>query len=532
MKADLILTNGRIYTLDPVAPWAEAVACHQGKIIAVGTTQKIQTLAGTHTQRLDAQGRLVLPGFTDAHIHFLDYSIRRQQVSLFGLRSIEAACQKVAEAVRQTPPGEWVVGWGWDELHWGTTPTAAHLDAIAPHNPVVLTRMDMHTCWVNSAALRLANITRHTPDPIQAKIERDANGHPLGLLREWNALALLDPFIPKPDASKLQGWMQEAIAEMHRFGVTAVHDQRVEHEGQQSLRLWQALRRQGQLNLRVHCHIAADFLKEAATLGIQPGLGDDRLWLGHAKTFADGTMGSRTAWMLQPFENQPHNLGVVVTPPDELLNIAALAAEAGFALSVHAIGDRAVREVLDVMAERETADSAASLPIPHRIEHVQVIHPADLPRLRQSNLMVSAQPVHLLTDWGTADSVWGARARYAYAFRSLLDNGARLVFGSDAPVASTNPLWGIYAAVTRQDDQGKPADGWYPQERLTVAEAIAGYTTGPAHLAGKSHLQGSITPGKWADMVVWSHNLFEVDPSIIPQVTAELTIFDGQVVNG
>jgi predicted amidohydrolase YtcJ len=556
IKADLILHHAYIYTVDPTTPWAEAVACADGRIVAVGSNEEILSLADTDTEQIDVRGRLVLPGLTDAHVHFLQYATRRQQVSLFGVRDFEEVRRRVRQAVERAAPGQWVQGWGWDENWWGVQPTTAHLDDIAPHTPVVLVRMDMHTWWVNSAAMQHAGITGATPDPPESRLDRDANGNPSGILREWNAIRLVEPHLPKPDSATLQTWLREAIAEAHQLGLTGIHDQRVQREGRQSFRLFQALRRQDELKLRVHMNIAAERLTEVATLGLQPGFGDNRLWIGHIKTFADGTMGSRTAVMIEPFEGEPDNYGLAVTPTDALWNLATQANRAGFPLSIHAIGDRAVREVLDVLselppkqggspygrlrtgAEEQRRDKFSPAPIhprssaalPHRIEHVQLIHPDDLPRLSRSGIVASMQPVHLLTDWPTADKVWGKRARYAYAFRSLLDQGTWLAFGSDAPVAPLNPMLGIYAAVTRQDERGEPAGGWYPEENISVAEAIHGYTMGPAYLAGKQHLQGSITPGKWADMIVLSRNLFEIPCAEIAEVSADLTIFAGQVV--
>lgn len=549
-KSDLILYNGRVYTVNPAMPWAEAVACTNGRIVAVGSNEEVLNLAGRAAERVDLGGRLVLPGLTDAHVHFLQYAIRRQEVSLFGVRDFEEVRRRVRQAVEQAAPGQWVQGWGWDENLWDRPPSAMQLDDIAPHTPVVLARMDMHTWWVNSAAMRQAGLTRETPDPPESRLDRDADGNPTGLLREWNAIRLIEPHLPKPNSAMLQVWLKEAIAEAHQLGLTGIHDQRVQGEGRQTFRLFQALRRQGELNLRVHMNIAAEHLAEAATLGLQPGFGDERLWIGHLKAFADGTMGSRTARMIEPFEGEPDNYGLSVTPANALWELAVQANRAGFPLSVHAIGDLAVREVLDVLSELSSSEQGSkgaeeqrrfflspapphprsSAVLPHRIEHVQVIHPDDLPRLNQYGIVASVQPVHLLTDWPTADKVWGKRSRYAYAFRSLLDRGTRLALGSDAPVAPLNPMLGIYAAVARQDERGQPTEGWYPEERLTVAEAVHGYTMGPAYLAGKQDMQGSIAPGKWADMVVLSRSLFEIPPAEIAETRVEVTVFAGQVV--
>ena len=528
MTPTLILHNAKIYTVDPACPWAEAVACTGGVITAVGTAAEILPLAGPETNVIDAGGRLVLPGFTDAHVHFLQYAIRSNQVSLFGITDIDEALNRVQQAAQNQPPGLWLQGWGWDEHRWGTPPTAARLDEIAPDIPIVLARMDMHTWWVNSAVLKIAGITRHTPDPPEARLERDAEGNPTGLLREWNAIALVKKHLPRTDAAMLQQWMIDTISRLHRLGLTGIHDQRVEREGQRSMRLWQAIRQHGQLKLRVHANITADFLPEVTALGLQPGFGDDRLWLGHIKAFADGTLGSQTAWMLAPFEGSTTNDGIVVTSPRQLSGIAEQAVKAGFSMSVHAIGDRAVREVAAVLSEFPPNLAAGQLP--HRIEHVQLIHPEDLGKLAVANIYASMQPVHLHTDWRTADKVWGTRARYTYAFRSLLDNGTPVAFGSDAPVAPINPMLSIHAALTRQDEQNLPDAGWHPHERIELPEAIHAFTMGPAHLAGKTRQQGSISPGKWADIMVLNHNLFEIEPAEIKDVSVKTTVFNGEVV--
>jgi len=362
----MIITNGRIYTVDPAQPWAEALACRDGRILAVGSNHDIRSIAGPDTFRFDAAGHLILPGLVDAHVHFLQYALRRKQIALFGVSDFNQVRQRVATAVQQAQPGQWIIGWGWDENLWNIQPNARHLDEIAPNNPVVLARMDMHTWWVNSVVLQQAKINRETVDPPESVIERDDAGSPTGLLREWNAIALVEPLIPEPDSSTQLSWMREALAEAHQLGLTGFHDQRVEREGEQSLRLFQKLRREGHLQHRVHANIAADFLAEAVTLGLQPGFGDDLLWLGHMKAFADGTMGSLTALMLQPFTNTPDNLGLAVTSKDQLWELAWNAAEAGFPMSVHAIGDRAVRNILDVLSELETSTLESELTLPHR----------------------------------------------------------------------------------------------------------------------------------------------------------------------
>lgn len=532
MKADLILYNARVYTVDPAQPWAEAVACTAGRVVAAGREDDVLDLAGPHTQRLDAGSRLVLPGLIDGHVHLLWFATLRRghEVNLYGVDDIGELRRRVRCAVESADPSQWVYGRGWDESSWGVRPTRVYLDDIAPQTPVVLRRLDLHTSWANSAALKRSGVTRETPDPPGSCLERDASGELTGILHEFGAIDLVEQHIPQPGPPTLQGWLRDAITEAHRLGLTGVLDMRLANEGRQSFRLLQALNRRGELDLRVHMAIPAESLAQAAALGLEPGFGDDRLWTGHVKVFADGSMGGGTAHMLQPYENDPDNLGLAVTPADELRELARQADEAGFSLAVHAIGDRAIRDTIDVLGEFPRDQAGLAPRLPHLIEHVQLIHPDDLPRLSRYGIVASMQPVHVLSDWRTADRVWGRRARYAYAFRSLIDHGTRVSFGSDAPYESLNPLEGIYAAVTRQDRYGEPGSGWYPQERISVAEAVYGFTMGPAFASGKQTVQGSIAPGKWADMIVLSRDIFRIPPVEIAQTEVALTIFDGRVV--
>jgi predicted amidohydrolase YtcJ len=532
--ADLILTNGRVYTLDTAQPWAQAVACRDGRILAVGSNDEIAALSGDvrRAEVIDVSGRLVLPGFTDAHVHFAAYARRRQEVALDGIDELDTVLQRVRRGVERTPPGGWVEGWGWDESAWDAPPHRSVLDAVAPDTPVVLKRVDMHTWWVNSAALRQAGITRTTPQPAVGRIERDADGKPNGLLREWGAIEYIEACLPEPDDATLDAWLLDAITEAHSLGITGIHDQRVKRDGRASLRAFQRLHDRGRLDLRVHCNVAAGHLPLVNELGLCSGFGDDRLWLGHMKTFADGSMGSTTAWMLEPYTNRPGDCGLVVTPMDEIEQMIRQCAATGWRIAVHAIGDRAVREVLDAFARAGVGDAqpARDGGVRHRIEHVQLIHPDDISRLNRGGIVASMQPAHLTMDRHVADQVWGSRARHAYAFRSLLQHGTTLAFGSDAPVASFDPLVGIAAAVNRQDPAGEPAGGWYPEERISVAEAVRGYTLGPATVAGKQRLCGSLTPGKAADMVVLTADLFSVEPAALAETSAYLTVFDGRVV--
>ncbi|MGL4648372.1 MAG: amidohydrolase, partial [Caldilineaceae bacterium] len=367
----------------------------------------------------------------------------------------------------------------WDERRF---PTAAELDAVTgPGRPVLLYRSDMHSAVANSAALVAAGIGPATPDPAQGVIDRDAQGRPTGFLREA-AIDLVAAVIPQATEASLLEAMQAGMSVLHRLGITGIHDQRVwsGDEGPRALRRWQVLRAENALHLRVACNVAYHDLEHLAAAGFTSGFGDEFLRLGHVKLFADGSLGSRTAWMLSPFvpahPNEPANYGVVVTPPDEMREAFRRAIAAGFPVSIHAIGDRANREVLaafeDVMdAHPDGRDGwGHPLPAPHRIEHVQMIHPADLPRLARLNLTASVQPMHALDDMEVADALLGPRAATAYAFRSLLDAGTRLAFGSDAPVADPSPWLGLHAAVVRS----RPGAGapWYGEQTVSLRAAL------------------------------------------------------------
>ncbi len=526
----LVLYNGKLYTQDPGYPQATAVAIRDGRILAVGSDAELEPLAGSNTQIIDLKGRLVLPGFTDCHIHFLEYALRRSQVILDGVEDWQEVRRRIQAGVARANPGQWVLGGGWNQNLWGdgTLPGKTDLDDICPQNPVALSRIDGHSLWVNSLALKKAGITAETPDPPKSRIDRDPDsGDPTGILREWEAIRLIQDIIPEPNDETTVAALQVSITEAHRLGLTGIHEMRVEGEKKPALRAFLRLRQRGDLLLRVACMIPVEYIDEAIALGLGSGLGDATLRIGGIKLFADGSMGSGTAWMLEPFEGSDDDYGLAVTPKEELFDVACRAQAAGISLTIHAIGDRALRDVLDVLTEIQERQPSA---LQHRIEHVQCIHPSDVHRLAQLGVIASMQPPHIMDDWAVADRVWGKRSQWAYAFHSLLKAGTHLAFGSDCPVAPLNPLLGIQAAVLRQDRKGEPEGGWYPGERLTVAEAVRGYTLGAAYAVGLEDVLGSITPGKLADMVVLSRDIFTIPPEEISDTQVDYTIFDGRVV--
>lgn len=537
----LILHNARIYTQDASLPWAQAVAMADGRILAVGADDELLALAGAETERIDVGGRLMLPGLCDAHIHLSHYALGLREVRLADTRSRSEMLDRIREATARAAPGAWIVGQGWNESRWGDTdfPTAAEIDAATGSTcPAIFYRSDMHSAVVNSAALQLAGITAGTPNPPGGVIDRDAAGQPTGFLREL-AIDLVSQHVPPPTPAEHDAALQAGMAALHRLGITAVHAQRVK-DGDDGPREWASLlrlREMGKLHLRVACNVAAHELEHLAGLGLRTGFGDDYLRLGHVKVFTDGSLGSRTAWLLAPFvklsPDEADNYGVSVTPPAQMVAEFRRAVEIGFPISVHAIGDRANHVCLDIFEELASSGLAPS--IPHRIEHVQIIDPADLLRLAQLGVTASVQPIHVIDDMDTADRFLGERGAHMYNFRSLIESGALVAFGSDAPVADPNPFVGIHAALVRQRVERLPAPPWYAGECITLAQAIEAYTLGAARAAGWERTIGSITPGKRGDLIVLDRDLFaltleEINAGAVAQVFPVLTVFDGRIV--
>lgn len=538
---DLILHNARVYTVDEGMPWAEAVAVSGNEITAVGRTVDILPQAGYKTRLMNLHGRLVLPGLCDAHIHLYYWSLARKLVDFGGCHSKGAMMERIGRWLETAPPEMWASGWGWNEGSWPdkTLPTRHDLDAVTgPERPAIFWRSDMHAAVANTAALHIAGIVQGTADPAGGIIGRGEDGRPNGLLWELAINLVLEKMPAYPEAFLDQA-LVESMAELNRLGITAVHDQRMkdQEDGPPALAAYQRLHQKDALSLRINCNIAAHHLHHLAELRLYSGFGDDYLRLGHIKLFTDGSMGSRTAWMLAPYElnssGTADNVGVNVTPPEEIAATFRQAVAAGFPVSIHAIGDRANRTVLDIF--EELMASGPQPPIPHRIEHVQIIDPADLPRLARLNITASVQPLHITDDMETAEHVLGRRADRVYRFRSLLESGALLALGSDAPVADPNPFLGIQAAVCRQKANNMAAGAWYGAERLTMAQTIAGYTIGAAKAAGWDEISGTITPGKLADLIVVDRDLFALEAqgisgAEIAETEVTLTIFDGRIV--
>ncbi len=534
MSTSLILLNGAFYTQWPELPWAEAVAIQHGRIQAVGIAEEILDLAGDDTTVLDLDGALVLPGFTDAHIHFHSVALGRRRIDLSEATSLEDTLARIAAHAAGLPPGAWVLGYGWNESRWPVPvfPSRGDLDRVTGGRPAMLWRSDLHASWVNSAALHLAGAGPDTANPPSGVIDKDASGAPTGILREL-AGRLVDVYIPAAGEAEALAAIPAAAADLHRLGIVGVHDQRMKgaaDEGTQALRRYTQLSREGLLPLRITSNVEAGNLPHLVELGLSSGFGNEWVQLGHVKLFADGSLGARTAWMLESYEGEPGNTGLSLTPPGEVLGVIQAAHRHGCAISIHAIGDRANHEVLDIFAEVLAAGSARPPVLPHRIEHVQTIQPEDLPRLAAMDLVASVQPIHCTDDIASADRYWGRRGANAYAFRTLLQTGAVLAFGSDAPVASPNPWWGVHAAVTRQRRDASPTEGWHPGQRLTVAEAVHAYTLGPARAVGQAHQQGRIAPGYLADLIAVDRDIFTCVPAEIAGTKVMLTVVGGKIV--
>jgi predicted amidohydrolase YtcJ len=551
LHADLLFTGGAVYTADPARPWVAAVAVREGRILAVGSAADLAELQGPSTEVTNLAGKLLLPGFTESHIHFIELALRGAQVEATEARSagevIELVRSKLNPSGSATPARSetWIRGGGWNANIWtdGVAPHRALLDAVAPETPVALDSKALHAVWVNSAALRIAGIDAATPDVPGGIIERDADGVPTGILHE-TAVDLVARCYPKPDLAETAAAVQAATPGMWATGIVALHNANDSGDGL-AFRTYQELRRRDELGLRVLQQFPACNLDHLRAIGLRSGLGDAWLRVGGVKMFADGALGSRTASMLQPYIDEPTNWGVAATDPEEMLEQALAASAAGLSLTIHAIGDRANRDVLNVLAEARRQESQTanrksqtraighqpSAPR-HRIEHVQCIHPDDLSRLAQLDVIASVQPIHATSDMRIVDRYWGPeRAPDAYPFRRLLDSGARLVFGSDGPIEPHAPLIGIHAAVTRRRGDGSPGpEGWQGQERITVAEAVDAYTYWPAYVAGEESYRGSITPGKVADLVVLSQDIFRIDPMAILETQVEMTVLEGKVV--
>jgi predicted amidohydrolase YtcJ len=532
--ADLILVNGKLWTVDRTRPEAQALAVWRDRILAVGSDADVRALSGPATRVIDLHGRRVLPGFYDSHVHLLGSGMRLAQVALKDAADEAEFGRRLVAFDRKMPRDRWLLGgeWDHDRTFGGQLPTAELIDKYAPDRPVFLRRYDGHMGVANTRALKLAGIRAGTPDPAGGVIYRKPGStEPSGVLRD-NAMDLLDKLIPPPSEAEIAEGVQAALAEARQCGVTSVQDMDgsdpVTHR--RLFRLYQRLARAGQLTLRVDLRWPLAHWRELADLGLHADFGNDFVHVGGVKGFADGSLGSSTAKMFEPFVNEPGSTGVWVTPREKLREWVVAADKAGLSVAVHAIGDQANAELLDIFAEAIRVNGLRDRRF--RIEHAQHLRPQDYGRFAELGVIASMQPYHVIDDGRWAEGRIGTqRCASSYAFASLLKAKAGLAFGSDWSVAPIEPLLGIDAAVNRRTLDGKHPGGWFPEQKITVAQAIEAYTIGSAYAGFQEKDRGSLTPGKLADCVILTRDILDPDErDHIAETSVAATIVGGKVV--
>ena len=519
MKARLF-TAQRVYASAMSPGRANAMLVIGGRVHSVGNAAELRK-AWPDVEVVDFGAAVITPGLTDAHIHITEWALARNHVHLDDARNIDECVRIIARA---TGSSGWVQGRGWNPHRWGGAyPDRVQLDSAIADRPAAFQSHDMHALWVNSEALRRANINRDTPDPEGGRIVRDDRGEPTGMLLE-TAAQLVVSQIPLVTVGEMHDAVIAAQEELHSHGITGIHSFPGVHLPEPDpLPVLERLRSRNELELRVLQHISAEKLSEAIRLGLRSGFGGEWIRIGAVKMFLDGALGSRTAWMLEPYEGSD-NRGVQVMERSHFRDVVFSAADAGIATIVHAIGDAAVAMAFEVLS---AAPKVAALP--HRIEHVQCL-PAQSIQHIGHGIVCSVQPCHLMTDWRAADEHWGARSAATYAFRTMLDHGAILACGSDAPVESVDPRLGLYAAVARRDTRHEPDGGWHGDQCMMAREVFAGYTTGAAATAGNSGREGVLQPGAYADFAVWREDPLTCEPGSLLDLQVIATAVNGEVV--
>ena len=522
---EFIILSAKIFTGDPANPMAEAVYIKGNQIAAVGTTIMVKKSAPCDVKVLDLPGCLITPGLIEGHCHFTSIGVLLQNLNFRDITSISSCRQMVKQAVLKTKPGEWIIGRGWNENLWeeNREPVKQDLDDIAPDNPVYLTRVCGHSVWVNSKALEIADITARTQDSPGGKIDKDpVTCEPTGIIRE--TLELISAHIPPKTKQQLRQAALTAQKEVLRFGITCVHSL----EDLDSFKAVRELDRDEELKVRVYHSLHVEDIKEAEREGFEINQNSEHLWLGHVKLYADGSLGANTALLHDPYDDQPGNLGLAFLDPESLKAGVEFAYERGYGVMIHAIGDKAVTNSLESIA-----DARKKYPCQprDRIEHVQLFRPRDLQLFKDHNITASVQPVFLATDRFSAEKKWGIeRCRNSYAWRTLMDKKIPLQFGSDAPVEPVNPVLGIFTAVERKNYKYKTHDKWFPEQSLTLEEAIIGFTRQAAFTSGKENELGIIAPGKLADLTIFNQDFFCVPKDQWPEIEVNMTIINGEIV--
>ena len=526
-QADLVITNANIHTMDAKRTLASSVAISGGKIIAIGSEGDTKSLIGPNTKVIDAGGRLVIPGFNDAHVHLMETGQSLSSVDLRSSKSPQEFVQRIKDFVAKQPKGRWILNGQWDHENWtpNNLPTAAMIDAITPDNPVFIHRLDGHMALANSLAMKLAGVNKETKDVAGGMIVRDANGNPAGVFKDA-AMAYIDKVIPDPSFEQKLEFIGAFSKYAAAFGVTSAQDMTSDHNSG----VYQEAVRRGILNTRVYACTPLDEYKRWENASLHYAFGSAMLRIGCLKGYADGSLGSTTAWFFEPYLDAPNSTGLPRAEVTTNMKQNVVDADKnGLQVNIHAIGDRANATILDFY--QNVLNVNGSRDRRFRIEHAQHLRQEDIPRFGQLKVVASMQPMHIIDDgrwaWKRLDE---KRLKGTYAFRTLLDSGAILAFGSDSPVATMNALFGVYAAVTRRTLDDKNPNGWIPEQKISVDEAVRAFTWGSAYAEFQDDVKGTLEVGKLADLIIVSDDIFTIDPVKIRDARVITTIVDGRVV--
>ena len=522
----LAVVNARIWTGNPKRPWAEAIAARGDRIAAVGSSAEIRKLAGANARVIDAHGQMLVPGFNDAHVHIISAGRGLSSVKLRDASTPAEFIARIKAYAKTIPKGAWITDGDWDHTLWGgELPTRQWIDSVTPDNPVWVARLDGHMSLANSAALAAAHVTKATPEVEGGLIVRDASGEPTGLLKD-NAQGLVDDSMPDPPAEVVDRSFEAAMHFLAERGVTSAQNMGASWY---DLAVFERAHKAGRMITRMYAVVPLATWEQLRDTVAARGHGDEWVRIGGLKGFVDGSLGSHTAAMLQPFSDSPKDSGLFVTPPESLYARTLGADKAGLQVMVHAIGDRAIRIQLDNYERVEKENGPRDRRF--RIEHAQHIAPSDIPRFGSLHVIASMQPYHEMDDGRWAEPIIGhERSKTTYAFKSILDAGARLAFGSDWSVAPPTPIEGIYGAVTRETLDGKHPGGWIPEQKITVEDALRAYTSGSAYASFEDNIKGTLEPNKLADFVLIDRDLTRIPHEQIRDARIMMTIVGGRVV--
>jgi predicted amidohydrolase YtcJ len=526
-EADIVITNANIHTMDSNRTIARSIAISGGKIVAIGSDADTKSLMGPNTRVIDAGGKLVLPGFNDAHVHLLETGAQLSSVDLRSSKSPQEFVQRLKDFVAKQPKGRWILGGQWDHENWtpNDLPTAAMIDAVTPDNPVFINRLDGHMALANSLAMKMAKVDKNTPDIAGGMVVRSADGTPTGIFKD-SAMGYIGRVIPDATFEQKLEYVAAFSKYAASLGVTSAQDMT---SGRDAGVYQEAIRR-GLLNTRVYACTPLEDYKRWQTVGLHYAFGSAMLRIGCLKGYADGSLGSTTAWFFEPYLDAPNTSGLPRAEVTNGMKENIVAADKdGLQVNIHAIGDRANATILDYYENAEKVNGPRDRR--YRIEHAQHLRQEDIPRFGQLKVVASMQPMHIIDDgrwaWKRLDE---KRLKGTYAFRTLLDSGAVLAFGSDSPVASMNALYGIYAAVTRRTLDDKNPNGWIPEQKITVDEAVRAFTWGSAYAEFQENVKGTLEVGKLADMIIVSDDIFKIDPVKIRDAKVLTTVMDGRIV--